>query len=214
LPDRPSLARRWAQLVVGLFGWGLSVVLMIRSTLGLGPWDAFHVGLHLVLGIGIGVASIGVGGLILAGSWFLGVRPGVGTLANMVGIGVVIDLLLPVVPPARGLGAGLAYHLLGIALAGWFTGVYIGAGLGKGPRDGLVIGLAERSGWTVRRVRTAIELGVLGLGWVLGGTLGIGTVIYAVLIGPSMQWGMRRWGLLPGQGAAPPGAEPLAEAAA
>jgi uncharacterized membrane protein YczE len=192
-----STLRRWTQLVFGFAGWGLSVVLMLQSGLGVGPWDAFHQGLHRQLGIGIGTASIGVGVLVLLLSLPLGIRPGMGTVANMVLIGAFTDLLLPVVPPAPGWGWGLAYHLSGIALAGWFTGVYIDAGLGKGPRDGLVLGLAERWRWPVRRVRTLIELSVLGAGWALGGTLGIGTVIYAPLIGPSMQWGLRRWGVLP-----------------
>jgi uncharacterized membrane protein YczE len=175
---------------------------MVRSGLGLGPWDALHVGLHEHLGIGVGTASIGVGLVILVASLFIGVRPGVGTVANMVLIGVTIDLLLPIVPLARGWPAGVAYLLGGVGLAGWFTGVYVGAGLGKGPRDGLVIALSERLRWPVRRVRTLIELSVLGLGWALGGPLGAGTVIYALTVGPSMQWGMRRWGLLAPSGAA------------
>ena len=197
LGPRPTHARRWAQLLLGFVGWGLAVALMIRSGLGLGPWDAFHVGLHHRLGIGIGTASIAVGGLIVVGSLPLGVRPGIGTLANMVLIGASIDAILPHLPAARGPVWGLVYHLSGIGLAGWFTGMYIAAHLGKGPRDGLVLALAERAGWPVRRVRTLIEVGVLGAGWALGGTLGLGTVIYALTIGPSMQWGLRRWDVLP-----------------
>ena len=210
-PTARSPLHRWTQLVLGFAGWGLSVVLMLRSGLGVGPWDAFHQGLHLQLGIGIGTASIGVGLLVLLLSLPLGIRPGAGTVANMVLIGAATDLLLPIVPPAVGWAWGLAYHLAGIALAGWFTGVYIDAGLGKGPRDGLVLGLAERWRWPVRRVRTLIELSVLGAGWALGGTLGVGTVIYALLIGPSMQWGLRRWGVLPAAAASDP--EPLPRAA-
>ncbi|GLC26408.1 YczE/YyaS/YitT family protein [Roseisolibacter agri] len=199
MPARPSsdLPRRWAQLVLGLFGWGASVVLMLRSGLGVGPWDAFHQGLHLRLGIGIGTASIGVGLLIVALSLPLGLRPGPGTIANMVLVGLFTDLLLPLVPPAAGPAWGLAYHLSGILLCGWSTGVYIAAGLGKGPRDGLTMGLSARLGWPVRRIRALIELSVLGVGWALGGTLGVGTLLFALLIGPSMQWGLRRWGVLP-----------------
>lgn len=193
----PTVFRRWALLVFGFFGWGLAVALMVRSGLGLGPWDALHTGLHLRMGIGIGTASILAGLVIVAASLPLGVRPGVGTVANMVLIGVFIDLLLPRVPAAPNAIAGAAYHLAGIALAGWFTGAYIAAGLGKGPRDGLVLALAARIGWPVRRVRTAVEVSVLGLGWALGGPLGIGTVLFALLIGPSMQWGLARWGVLP-----------------
>jgi uncharacterized membrane protein YczE len=186
---------------------------MVRSDLGLGPWDALHVGIHEHTGIGVGTASIAVGLLILVASLFVGVRPGVGTLANMVLIGLVINVLLPVIPVAPTWPAGLAYMLGGIGLAGWFTGVYVGAGLGSGPRDGLVIALSERLGWSVRRVRTLIELSVLGVGWALGGPLGVGTLIYAATIGPSMQWGMRRWGLVRASGTAAPDAHPLDRAA-
>ncbi|MGZ8455021.1 MAG: YczE/YyaS/YitT family protein [Gemmatirosa sp.] len=196
---RPAsdLLRRWAQLVFGFLGWGAAVAFMVRSGLGVGPWDALHQGLHRQLGIGIGTASIGVGVLVVLGSLPFGIRPGAATIANMVLIGGFTDLLLPLLPPAQGWGWGLVYHLLGIVLSGWFTGVYIAAGLGKGPRDGLTMGLAARLDWPVRRIRTLIELSVLGLGWALGGTLGVGTLLFAVLIGPSMQWGLRRWDVLP-----------------
>ncbi|MDF1502563.1 hypothetical protein [Roseisolibacter sp. H3M3-2] len=211
---RPSSpARRWAQLVFGLLGWGAAAALMIRSGLGVGPWDAFHQGLHLRLGVGIGVASVGVGLSVLLLSLPFGIRPGAGTLANMVLIGATIDVLLPVVPPAAGWGWGLAYHLGGIALAGWMTGAYIGAGLGSGPRDGLVLEVARRTARPVRRVRTAFELSALAGGWALGGRLGVGTVLFAVLVGPAMQWGLRRWGVglpAPAPAAAP---APLARAA-
>ncbi len=200
----PAALRRWALLVFGFAGWGLAVALMVRSGLGLGPWDAFHAGLHRHLGLGIGAASVLAGLAVVVAALPLGVRPGVGTVANMVMIGLFIDLLLPAVPPARSLPAGLAYHVAGIVLAGWFTGAYIAAGLGKGPRDGLVIALAERSRWPVRRVRTAVELSVLAAGWRLGGPLGVGTVIYALLVGPAMQWGLARWHVLP-RPAAPAG---------
>ncbi len=212
---RPSsdLLRRWTQLVFGFLGWGAAVALMIRSGLGVGPWDALHQGLHRQLGIGIGTASIGVGLLVLLASLPLGIRPGTGTVANMVLIGAFTDLLLPLLPPATGLAWGLAYHLLGILLSGWFTGVYIAAGFGKGPRDGLTMGLAARLDWPVRRVRTLVELSVLGVGWALGGTLGIGTALFAVLIGPSMQWGLRRWDALPTTPAPPPADTTLPRAA-
>jgi uncharacterized membrane protein YczE len=165
-----------------------------------------------VLGIGIGTASILAGVLIVAASVPLGVRPGVGTAANMVLIGAFIDLLLPVVPAAGSWPVGLAYYATALALAGWFTGAYIAAGLGKGPRDGLVLALAARSGWPVRRVRTAIELSVLAFGWALGGSLGVGTVLFSLCIGPSMQWGLARWGVLPAA-PAPRDAAPLPRAA-
>ena len=195
LPSAP--VRRWVQLVLGLLGWGAAAALMIRSGLGVGPWDAFHQGLHLRLGIGIGTASMSVGLVVLLLSLPFRIRPGPGTVANMVVVGGSIDVLLRVLPPAAGWGWGLAYHLAGIALAGWMTGAYIGAGLGSGPRDGLVLEMARRSGRPVRLVRTGFELSALGAGWALGGTLGVGTLLFAGLIGPSMQWGLRAWGVLP-----------------
>lgn len=192
----------WVQLVVGLFGYGVAVALMIQSQLGLGPWDAFHVGVQNLTGIPVGQASIYVGMLLLLGTWFIGVRPGLGTLSNMVLIGVFLDLLLPVLPLAQGWAMGLAYFIPGLLICGLATGFYIGAGLGKGPRDGLMVGLSERTGWPVRRVRTLIELVVLLFGWLMGGTIGVGTLLFAFGIGPSVQWGMRICGVLDAPAAA------------
>src|SRR5690606_30836912 len=132
---RDSLGLRWAQLLLGLLGFAVAIVFMIRSELGLGPWDAFHVGISLWTPLSIGVASIVTGLAVLAGSALLGVRPGVGTLANMVLIGVFIDLLLPHVPTARGWAMGLAYYLPALVVLGLCTGMYIAARLGSGPRD-------------------------------------------------------------------------------
>ena len=175
----------------------LAIALMVKSELGLGPWDAFHVGLHRLTGLSVGMVSIFVGVLIICGTWFLDVRPGAGTLVNMVMIGVFIDLLLPIVPAAADPGWGLGYYLLAILVFGVATGLYLGAGLGSGPRDGLMIALAERSGWTVRRVRTLVELGVLAAGWMMGGGIGFGTVLFAFTVGPAMQWGMQLGGVIP-----------------
>ena len=197
-----SLTARWAQLLVGLFGFAAAIAFMIRSGLGLGPWDAFHVGIHRLTGISVGTASILAGIVIVGVSMLLQARPGPGTLANMVLIGIFTDLMLEVLPPAPGMAIGLPYHLGGIALIGLSSGMYLGARLGAGPRDGLMTALAARSGWSIARTRTVIELSVLGLGWAMGGTLGVGTVLFAVGVGPSVQWGMRLFGLLPPK---PPG---------
>lgn len=186
--------RAWIQLLVGLLGFSIAVSLMVRSRLGLGPWDAFHVGVHRLTGTSLGVASIVTGLVILFGSYFLGIRPGWGTVANMVLIGIFIDLLLPWMPPAKSVIWGLAYYAPAILLCGLATGVYIAAGLGKGPRDGLMIGLSMRSGWPVRRVRTLIELVVLLLGWIMGGRVGVGTLLFAFGIGPATQWGLAIFG--------------------
>ena len=192
-----SLIARWAQLLAGLLGFALAIALMIRGGLGLGPWDAFHVGIHRLTGISVGMASILVGIVIIAISMGLKARPGPATVANMVLVGLFTDVWLRVVPAAPGFAMGVPYHLGGIALIGLSTGMYLGARLGAGPRDGLMTALAARSGWSISRTRTGIELSVLALGWLMGGTLGLGTVLFAVAVGPSVQWGMRLFGLLP-----------------
>ncbi|HEX5580944.1 MAG TPA: hypothetical protein VFX39_05150 [Gemmatimonadaceae bacterium] len=182
---------------MGLWGYGAAIALMIRSELGLGPWDAFHVGISLHTPLSIGMASIAAGVAVLAVALLLRMRPGPGTIANMVLIGVFVDLLRPVVPPARGVLWGLAYFLPAVALIGLCTGMYIGARLGPGPRDGLMLAITTRTGWSVRRVRTVIELSALGAGWAMGGAVGVGTVIFALTVGPSAQWGLRLFGLVP-----------------
>ena len=199
-----SLLARWVQLLVGLFGFAGAIAVMIRSGLGLGPWDAFHVGLHRLTGISVGTASILTGIVIVGISMMLKARPGPATVANMVLIGIFTDLLLKVLPPAAGIMIGLPYHLGGIALIGLSSGMYLGARLGAGPRDGLMTALAARSGWSIARTRTVIELSVLGLGWAMGGKLGLGTVMFAIGVGPSVQWGMRLFGLLPAKPPAGP----------
>lgn len=187
----------WTQLIVGLFGIGVAIPLMIRSGLGLGPWDAFHVGLHNITGITVGTASILVGLVIVLGSVRLGIRPGPGTIANMVLIGIFIDLAMPFVPEAEGWLIGVGYYLVGIGLVGLSTGMYMGARLGDGPRDGLMVGISRRQGWPVRRVRTIIELSALGGGWAMGGAIGLGTVLFALLAGPATQYGLELFGVIP-----------------
>ena len=196
-PLARSLPARWAQLLAGLIAFAVSIALMIRGGLGLGPWDAFHVGIHRLTGMTVGMASIVAGLAIVGISMVLRARLGPATIANMVLIGIFTDLALPIVPAASGFVSGLAYHVGGIALIGLATGMYLGARLGAGPRDGLMTALAARYGWTISRTRTGIELSVLALGWMMGGTLGLGTVLFAVAVGPSVQRGMRLFGLIP-----------------
>jgi uncharacterized membrane protein YczE len=193
----PGLPLRVAQLVLGLLGWGLTIVLFVRSELGLGPWDAFHYGLHVQTGVSIGGASILTGALILTGTTVAGLRPGLGTVLNMVLVGAFTDLLLPVVPAANGLPVALAYFATALVLAGVASGMYIGAGLGHGPRDGLMVSLTLRSGWSVGRVRMLIEGCVLAVGWLMGGTVGVGTIVIMLTIGHSVQWGLGLFGALP-----------------
>jgi uncharacterized membrane protein YczE len=157
--------------------------MLLLAGLGVDPWDVFHQGLSRRLGLGVGTWAIIVGVAVLL-LWIpLRQRPGLGTLSNVVIVGLVIDVVLAEVPPVHGLAARLLVMCGGVILNGIATGAYIGAGLGPGPRDGLMLGLAAR-GHSIRVMRTCIELTVLVTGWLLGGTVGIGTVVYALSIGP------------------------------
>lgn len=180
---RPPRARRLAQLYLGLVLYGVSASMLLLAGLGVDPWDVLHQGLSRRLGLGVGTWAIIVSGAVLL-LWIpLRQRPGFGTVNNALIVGLVIDLMLAIVPPVRVLPAQIAVMLGGVVLNGIATGLYIGAGLGPGPRDGLMIGMAAR-GHSIRVVRTSIELTVLLTGWLLGGTVGIGTVVYALGIGP------------------------------
>jgi uncharacterized membrane protein YczE len=192
-----AVALRLLQLSAGLFGWALAIALFIRSHLGLGPWDAFHYGVHLQTGMSVGTASIVAGLVIIAVNLALRVRPGVATVLNMVLIGVFTDLLLPLIPDATATGAAVTYFAAAVPLVGLASGLYIGAGFGHGPRDGLMMALTLRTGWSVRSIRTLIELSVLVLGWLMGGTVGIGTIAVTLTVGHSVQWGLRLFGAAP-----------------
>ncbi len=183
-------AGRLAVLVAGLFCFALGIVLTLKSRLGLGPWDVFHQGLAGRLGLTFGLASIGVGFAVLLLAWALGTRPGVATVLNMVLVGAFIDLIdfLGFVPDLAGQPflARLAMDVGGVAVVGVGTAYYIKANLGAGPRDGLMLGLARRAGGRVALVRAAIELTVLAIGFLLGGTAGLGTLVFALGIGPAV----------------------------
>ncbi|GAB3249558.1 membrane protein [Micromonospora halotolerans] len=181
-------ARRLVQLCVGLALYGISMALMIRSGLGLDPWDVFHQGLARQTHLSFGTVTIAVGALVLL-LWIpLRQRPGLGTVSNVVVIGLVVDATLAVLPPGEGLPLRAALLVVGIVANGAATGLYLGAGLGPGPRDGLMTGFtARRPRYSLRLVRTVIEVTVLGLGWLLAGTVGLGTVAYALAIGPLVQ---------------------------
>jgi len=180
-PDR--LGRRLVQLYAGLVLYGLSAALILLSALGNDPWDVLHQGLSRQTGIGTGTWVCIVGALVLP-LWIpLRQRPGFGTLSNVVVVGVVIEIALGAFDPPGAAGVRAALVASGVLLNGVATGLYIGARLGPGPRDGLMTGLAAR-GRSLRAVRTAIELMVLLAGAALGGTVGIGTLVYALSIGP------------------------------
>ena len=181
------MTRRLLQLFIGLLLYGASMALMLRAALGLDPWDVFHQGLAIQADLSIGkvVNLVGLAVLLL---WIpLKQRPGIGTVANVILIGTAMDLTLSVLPAIEGLALPVAALLFSVVANGIAGALYIGAGLGPGPRDGLMTGLARRTGWSLRLVRTGIELTVLGCGWLLGGTVGVGTLLYAFTIGPLVQ---------------------------
>lgn len=180
------LPGRLVRLLTGLVLFGVSVALMVRADLGLASWDVLHQGLAERTGLPLGqvVNLVAVVVLLL---WIpLRQRPGVGTLANAVVVGFTADAALAVLPPVTPVAGQIGLLVAGILLNGFATALYLGARLGPGPRDGLMTGLAAR-GLPIGRVRTAIELGVLALGWALGGTVGPGTLLFAVSIGPLAQ---------------------------
>jgi uncharacterized membrane protein YczE len=188
---------RGGALVVGLVGYGFSMAVMIKAGLGLDPWDVFHQGLAGRTGLSFGLitAIVGVGVLL---AWIpLRNRPGIGTVANVIVIAVVVDASLAVLPAPSALPIRIALMIGSVVLNAISTVLYIGAGLGPGPRDGLMTGLVARTGLSVRLVRTSIEATVLAVGWLLGGTVGVGTVVYALGIGPLVQLFVRltpkRW---------------------
>lgn len=182
-----GLPRRLTQLYVGLLLYGLSMALFVASDLGVMPWDVLHQGLARHFGATIGLWSILVGGVVLLGWVPLRERPGVGTVSNVVVIGLAIDASLTVLPDPHLLSVRIAYAATGLALNAMATALYIGARLGPGPRDGLMTGLVRRTGGSVRLVRTSIEVVVVVVGWLLGGTLGVATAAYAIAIGPLVQ---------------------------
>jgi uncharacterized membrane protein YczE len=174
---------RLAQLYAGLLLYGVSSSLLVLAGLGLDPWDVFHQGLSRTFGLAIGTWAILIGVAVLVLWVPLRQRPGIGTLSNVVLVGGTMDIVLGQVHAPHAMAARIACLVGGVFLNGVATGAYIGAGLGPGPRDGLMTGFAAR-GHSIRLVRTGIELVVLATGWLLGGTVGVGTVVYALSIGP------------------------------
>ena len=179
-----ALPRRLTQLYVGLVLYGVSMALLVRSGLGVMPWDVLHQGLARHLGGTIGGWSILVGALVLLAWVPLRERPGVGTVSNVVVIGVAVDAALAVLAEPSAMPVRVALAVAGVALNAVATAAYVGARLGPGPRDGLMTGLVRRTGRSVRLVRTAIEVVVVLAGWALGGTLGVVTLLYVLAIGP------------------------------
>ncbi|MEU5978103.1 hypothetical protein [Streptomyces sp. NPDC047315] len=181
------LPRRLAQLYGGLVLYGVSAAVMVRAGLGLDPWGVFHQGLAERTGLTIGVVTTLVGVLVLLAWIPLRQRPGLGTISNVLVIGVAMDAALFVLPDAKGLAVQIPVLVAGVVANGAATGLYIAARFGPGPRDGLMTGLHRVTGRSIRLVRTGIEVAVVASGFLLGGTVGVGTVAYALGIGPLVQ---------------------------
>jgi uncharacterized membrane protein YczE len=184
----PRPARRLVQLYAGLLLYGVSMALLVRCSLGVMPWDVLHQGIAGQLGWSLGTVTVLVGVLVLLAWVPLRQRPGLGTVSNVLVLGVTVDAALALLPAAEGWPARAGFAVAGIVLNAVATAAYIGVQLGPGPRDGLMTGLVRRTGGSVRLVRTSIEVGVVAIGWLLGGTLGVVTVAYALLIGPLVHW--------------------------
>ncbi|MEE4488955.1 membrane protein YczE [Streptomyces sp. BE230] len=191
VPRGSHLPRRLIQLYAGLALYGASSALLVVAGLGLEPWGVLHQGLAELTGISIGVVSIIIGAIVLL-LWIpLRQRPGLGTVSNVFAVGLAMDGTLALVPEAHGLAAQAGVMAAGVVLNGVATGLYIAARFGPGPRDGLMTGLHRRTGRSIRLVRTAIEIAVVATGFLLGGSLGVGTVLYALAIGPLAQFFLR-----------------------
>ncbi|KDE98154.1 membrane protein [Mycolicibacterium aromaticivorans JS19b1 = JCM 16368] len=186
-----SAALRGFALLTGLTGYGLSMAMMVRAGLGLDPWDVFHQGLTRHTPMTIGMASAVVGVVVLLAWIPLRNKPGIGTVANVIVIAVTVDAGLAVLTAPESVPARVALMSGAVLLNAVSTVIYVGAGLGPGPRDGLMTGLVARTGVSVRVVRTVIEATVLAVGWLLGGSVGVGTVVYAFGIGPIVQLVLR-----------------------
>jgi len=182
-----DVLRRLPGLVVGVILFGLGIALMAQAGLGLGPWEAFHQGIGRLTGQEIGTVSVVLGVPILLLWWPLGERPGLGTVLNVLCIGTATNIGIQLLPAAVGLPAQLAMMLAGVLVIGLGSGMYLAADLGAGPRDGLMTGIHHRFGWSIRRARTLVEVIVLAMGWLFGGTIGLGTIVFAVGIGPLVQ---------------------------
>ncbi len=179
--------RRSIQLLGGLVLYGVCVAMLTRAGLGLDPWSVLSEGLNKLTGLSFGAITALVSVVVLL-LWIpLKQRPGIGTLANVVVISITIDLVRAILPDQHVLGWQITLLVSGVVLKGLATAIYVGARLGPGPRDGLMTGLTARTGWSIRLVRTGIEITVVATGWLLGGTVGVGTILYALAIGPITQ---------------------------
>ncbi|MDQ0576883.1 membrane protein YczE [Agromyces albus] len=180
----PVLVRRFTQLLVGLFLYGIGIALIVRGELGVAPWDVLTQGIMKQTGLSFGLITVIMSGIVLL-LWIpIRQRPGLGTILNALLVGPAIDVGLWLIPTGLDLWVRALLLPAGILLLAVATGLYIGAHFGPGPRDGLMTGLHRVTGWRIWIVRTSIEVTVLAAGWLLGGNVGIGTLAFALLIGP------------------------------
>jgi uncharacterized membrane protein YczE len=182
--EHARTARRLGQLYVGLLLYGLSMGLLVRGGLGVMPWDVLHQGLARQLDWSLGTVTVVVGAAVLLAWIPLRQRPGLGTVSNVIVVGLAVDGALAAIPAPSALPLRVGFAVAGIVLNGVATAAYIGVQFGPGPRDGLMTGLVRRTGGSVRLVRCAIEVVVVACGWLLGGTVGPSTLLYAVAVGP------------------------------
>ena len=184
------MIKRILRLFCGLWLFGLGIVLTVKSDLGTSPWDVLHLGLTNYLPLTMGQVSQMTGIIVISLSWFLGIKPGWGSLANMYFIGLFIDIIMAgnwISVPHNWVGQ-LAMLFIGIWLIGWASYFYLSAAFGAGPRDSFMVGVIRKTGWPVWKVRTILETAVAALGYLFGGPIGIGTLLIAFTLGPSIQW--------------------------
>ena len=183
------MIRKVVALLLGLFLFSVGVVLTVKSNLGTGPWDIFHLGLTNYLPLSFGQVSQVVSLVVIGVNWYMGIKPGWATLFNSYFIGLFIDWLMlsSWIPAPENWLLQISMLLIGVWLMGWATYFYLSAALGAGPRDGFMVGAVLRSGWPVWKIRTIIETGVAFFGWLMGGPIGVGSLVIAVMIGPSIQ---------------------------
>lgn len=185
-------------LIVGLWLFGTGEAMLVDAALGNAPWTVFAQGIAVRTGIAIGLATF-VTSVVVLLMWIpLREKPGLGTIANAIVIALALQVMIGVLPTPESLGWRLAQVVAGIILVGIGSGLYLTTNLGPGPRDGLMTGIHERTGIAVTPVRLSIEVIVLAVGWILGGTVGVGTVLFAVLIGPSVGYGLKLVGWIAG----------------
>lgn len=185
------LPRRWVQLFIGLYLYGVGIAFMIRGEIGAAPWDVMSQGIALHVPLSFGVITILTSVVVLVLWLPLRQRYGIGTLLNALLVGLSADLALYLIPTDQPLWLRICFFVIGLLVLSAATGLYIGAHFGPGPRDGLMTGLHNRTGWPIWIVRTGLEIIVVAVGWALGGTVGLGTLAFALLVGPLCQYFMR-----------------------